>query len=73
MRILRGVGSRMLPCWCLVGIYEAYDTNTVALIDARGLACMDTGHHVDAGVPIDLISPLRHSPVGADNQDDPRT
>ena len=55
MRILRGVGSRMLPCGCLVGLYEAYDTKTVALIDARGSGCLETAHRVDAAVTIDVV------------------
>ena len=58
MRILRGVGSRTLPCGCLVGIYETYDAKTVALIDARGSKCVDTAHSVDSAVAIDLPSAL---------------
>jgi hypothetical protein len=64
MRILRGVGSRMLPCGCLVGLYEAYDMKTVALIDARGSGCLDTTHRVDAALNLDVLSPLRDS-IGA--------
>lgn len=55
MRILRGVGSRTLPCGCLVGLYETYDRQTVALIDARGSACLDRAHRVDAAVTKDLV------------------
>jgi hypothetical protein len=36
MRILRGLGSRSLPCGCLVGIYETYDNKTIEVVDARG-------------------------------------
>lgn len=73
MRILRGLGSRSLPCGCLIGIYETYDSKTIAIVDARGSGCMDGSHRVDAAVPIDLLSPPRRSSAGADKQDDPRT
>jgi hypothetical protein len=65
MRILRGVGSRMLPCGCLVGIYETYSTNTVALIDARGSGCLETTHRVNAAMAMDLLSPSRHPSLDA--------
>ena len=55
MRILRGVGSRTLQCGCLVGLYETYDKQTVALIDARASSCKDCAHRVDAPVKIDLL------------------
>jgi hypothetical protein len=48
MRILRGIGSRSLPCGCLVGLYETYSGHVVALIDARGSTCIDQAHRVDA-------------------------
>jgi hypothetical protein len=64
MRILRGVGGRSLPCGCLVGIYETYDTKTIALVDARGPGCLDTAHRVDAAVAIDLLAADRWMPAG---------
>jgi len=73
MRILRGVGSRMLPCGCLVGLYEAYNTKTVALIDARGSACPDAGHRMNAAVVIELLSPLGHPPLAGGRPDEPAT
>lgn len=39
MRFLRGLKGRVLPCGCLVGVYETYDGNVVTTIDARDLAC----------------------------------
>lgn len=48
MRILRGVGSTLLPCGCLVGLYETYDGRTVGLLDARNPACVIAAHHVNA-------------------------
>jgi hypothetical protein len=71
MQILRGVGSRMLPCGCLVGLYEAYDTKTVALIDARGSGCLDAAHRVDAAVTIDMVSALRHPRLGGSRPGEP--
>lgn len=59
MRILRGVGSRTLPCGCLIGFYETYDNQTVALVDARGVACGDTAHRVDAAIALELMPPRR--------------
>lgn len=50
MRILRGLRSQALPCGCLVGIYETYKNQTVAVIDAKGTACTDRAHRVDASV-----------------------
>jgi hypothetical protein len=54
MRILRGIGSRTLPCGCLVGLYETYDRQTVAIIDAHCSTCADTKHVVDAIITIDI-------------------
>ncbi len=51
MRILRGVGSRALPCGCLVGIYETYGGGIVALVDATGASCT-SGHKLDAQVDV---------------------
>ncbi len=52
VRILRGLDSRALPCGCLVGVYETYRSQTVAIIDAKGTDCSNRGHRVD--VPIDF-------------------
>lgn len=46
MRLLRGLGGRILPCGCLVGIYETYEGKVVATIDARGAACDLAGHEL---------------------------
>ena len=48
MRILHGVGSRLLGCGCLVGVYETYDQRTVATIDAVGSECRDRSHALHA-------------------------
>ena len=52
MRILRGLSSKFLPCGCLVGIYETYDSETVAVIDARAASCVDTAHRNGNAVPV---------------------
>ena len=44
MRILRGVGSDVLPCRCLVGFYETYDGRSIAILDARDDACPREDH-----------------------------
>ncbi len=44
MRILRVVGSKLLPCGCFVGLYETYDGPTVQIVEERGLTCVDVRH-----------------------------
>ena len=44
MRILRGVGSQVLPCGCLVGLYETYDGRSVAILDAQDEECPRQEH-----------------------------
>jgi hypothetical protein len=56
MRIRRGLSSRHLPCGCLVGIYETYDEETVAIVDVRGAECRD-GTHVDGNTVPMVPSP----------------
>lgn len=51
MRILRGVGSRILPCGCLVGLYETYDGRIIAVIDGCSAACTDRAHRVNVTLP----------------------
>jgi len=53
-RIRRGLSSRNLPCGCLVGIYETYNDETVAVIDVRGGNCSDPAHSAGNTVPIPL-------------------
>lgn len=55
-RILRGLGSRRLPCECVVGIYETYDGGTVALVDARGPDCRDARHRTNATIALDATA-----------------
>ena len=37
--IRRCVGSRTLPCGCLVGVYEMFNGKSVAVIDDRATEC----------------------------------
>lgn len=66
MRLLRGLAGKVLPCGCLVGVYETYDGKVVATIDARGQRCRAAEHKVRAVLPdwpsatstsVDPISP----------------
>ena len=50
MAILRGLGSKVLPCGCFVGVYETYQASVVGRIDARHPSCDDPRH-------------VRHAPV----------
>jgi hypothetical protein len=44
MRILRGLSSRVLPCGCLAGVYETYDSEVVGILDAREPSCTIPSH-----------------------------
>ena len=55
LRILRGLGSRALPCGCLVGLYETYANETVAIVDAKGANCKDRLHQVDSSLDAHLM------------------
>jgi len=53
MRLLRGLGGRVLPCGCLVGIYETYEGSVVSTVDAKGSKCADPGHQRREPLPSD--------------------
>lgn len=55
MRILRRLRSRALPCGCLVGVYETYADQTVAIVDAKG---PDREHRVDSGIGLQMVDIL---------------
>jgi hypothetical protein len=66
MRILRGLSSRVMPCGCLAGVYETYDSEVVGILDARGPGCADPEHQ--PGQPLELaamsaVSDLDSPPV----------
>jgi hypothetical protein len=51
MRILRGLSSRFLACGCVVGIYETYDSQTVAILDTKATDCADSAHEQGKQLP----------------------
>ena len=61
LRILRGLDSRALPCGCLVGVYETYGSETVAIIDVKGSVCSDQAHRVDSHVEFPLAQLVARS------------
>ena len=50
MPILRGTNSALLPCGCLIGLYETYRGQTLAIVDAKGPACTDPPHRVNTRI-----------------------
>jgi hypothetical protein len=62
MGILRGLGSQTLSCGCLVGLYETYSAQTVAIVDARGSECREPGHKVDAAIDLQRAGPPNRYP-----------
>ena len=69
MRILRGIGSRLLQCGC-VGLYETYGGRSVALVDNHHPLCRDTTHHVNAAIDLVLLDAALPLPTLA-NRDAP--
>jgi hypothetical protein len=55
--ILRGLGSRVLSCGCVIGIYETYGGTTVAMIDAVDPACAEPTHRLSAVVNLSVVEP----------------
>ena len=53
MRILRGLSSKYLSCGCLVGIYETYDSETVAVLDVKSGSCAHIAHRRGNVVPME--------------------
>ncbi len=51
MRIMRVVGSRLLPCGCFVGKYEAFSGAIEEIVDERGPRCEDHRHAVGRVLP----------------------
>lgn len=70
MRILRVVGSGLLPCGCFVGLYETYSGPTVQVIEEQGVKCTEPDHEpgahmeVSAGAaPVRPLSPPARRPA----------
>lgn len=51
MRILRGLSSRCLPCGCLAGVYETYESTLVTIVDAKGTGCESSSHREGNIIP----------------------
>jgi len=51
MRLLKGLAGKVLPCGCLVGVYETYRGNVVASIDALAPVCVR--HRLHDAIPVD--------------------
>jgi hypothetical protein len=52
-RILRGLSSRVLPCGCLLGIYETYEGSVIGLVDLKSAGCADSAHDGGNVIPED--------------------
>ena len=52
MRILRGLRSRLLPCGCVVGVYETYENEIVAVVDSRSENCPHDEHRPGHQIPV---------------------
>ena len=50
MPILRGTNSALLPCGCVIGLYETYGSQTVAIVDLKSSTCTDRLHRENARV-----------------------
>ena len=46
------VGGRVLPCGCLVGIYDTWKGETVTIVDSRGEQCGHIDHRDNAVIKI---------------------
>jgi hypothetical protein len=46
MRFLRALTGRVMPCGCLLGIYETYRGQIVTTIDACGQRCDNPAHRL---------------------------
>ena len=58
-RILRGLSSKLLPCGCLLGVYETYEGSIVGLIDAKAAKCADVAHDGGNVLPVHRNEELR--------------
>ena len=41
------VGSRVLPCGCMAGVYETWSNEQVVIVDAHGKTCTDASHETN--------------------------
>jgi hypothetical protein len=71
MRILRGLSSRVLPCGCLTGLYETYDSEVVGILDARGSSCGDASHQPGQPLPLAALDASTKSDTEASQNPNP--
>lgn len=43
--------SRLLPCGCVVGVYETRSGEVIEIVDARGADCPYSTHDIDVVLP----------------------
>jgi hypothetical protein len=55
--ILRALTSKVLPCGCLIGIYQEYGGTIVALVDYVGAECCGVAHHLNAVLNLETVFP----------------
>ena len=65
MRIRRGTGSRLLACGCLVGLYETYDDEVVAILDACAPSCDAHADRQGKRIPLAQVTDADKSPADA--------
>lgn len=51
-RILKGLGSRRLPCGCVAGVYETYHSEIVLIVDVPAEDCGDRLHREGKPLPV---------------------
>jgi hypothetical protein len=61
MRIRCGLSSRHLSCGCLVGLYETYRGDVIAIVDVRAPECHNPEHVKGKALP-GLPAPNAHLP-----------
>ena len=64
MRFLRGLAGRVLPCGCLIGVYETYGGVVVATIDARSPDCSHPNHRLHEVLEMDQATLTPSPSVG---------
>jgi hypothetical protein len=72
MRILRGLSSNFLPCGCLAGVYETYDSEVVSILDAKAAACAVEAHQDGKLIPVESSSERQQFPPKTPDRDTAR-
>lgn len=64
MRVLRILNSDTLACGCFVGVYELYNGETIALVDAPAETCAShrTGQQVNLATTAELEDEAQSQP-----------